>query len=409
MPTYCFILGRTPLLSLAELAHTLQGARLIDGGSEGIVVGLGKIIDDPVALLRCLGGTQKIGMLVAECHENVEKKIVETLARELPRDGKRPFAISVLFGDIPHQDEISLKNILKKSKKGLREMGYSVRFVNNDFKNATTVTIEKENLLKKGIDLSVIQTREKIFIAKTLAVQPFAAYSRRDYDRPARDARSGMIPPKLAQMMINCTRKNYVLPKTIYDPFCGCGTILMEAMLLQCDIRGSDIEPNAVQNTEQNINWLCKTFMKNAGKPFPALKLFQKDATKLIQEDLPQNEFAIVTEPFLGPPQIETVNETEFAKITTQLAALYKTFFQNLRPLLPEKTQIVIAFPTFHIGKDYREIPGLIEKIRSLGYSTAELVPEQWKNFTAKKEGPGIHYRRKDQLIGRQIVKFLPQ
>ena len=60
----------------------------------------------------------------------------------------------------------------------------------------------------------------KGFLGQTLVVQPFKVLSKRDFGRPARDDHSGMLPPKLAQIMINLARRNDdISTKTILDPF----------------------------------------------------------------------------------------------------------------------------------------------------------------------------------------------
>jgi hypothetical protein len=44
-----------------------------------------------------------------------------------------------------------------------------------------------------------------------MALQDFESYSKRDYGRPARDPRTGSLPPKLAQILINLAEPNKIL------------------------------------------------------------------------------------------------------------------------------------------------------------------------------------------------------
>ena len=87
-------------------------------------------------------------------------------------------------------------------------------------------------------------------------MQPFKDLSRLDFGRPARDDFSGMLPPKLAQIMINLAQVQN--PEAlIIDPFCGSGTILSEALLMGYkDLLGSDISPKAIADTYKNISWI---------------------------------------------------------------------------------------------------------------------------------------------------------
>jgi tRNA G10 N-methylase Trm11 len=57
-------------------------------------------------------------------------------------------------------------------------------------------------------------------------VQNIDEYSKRDYSKD-RDMQIGMLPPKLSQMMINLSGG-----KTIYDPFVGLGTVLIESLYM---------------------------------------------------------------------------------------------------------------------------------------------------------------------------------
>lgn len=66
-------------------------------------------------------------------------------------------------------------------------------------------------------------------------------------------------PPKVAQMMINLAGPDR--HKILLDPFCGSGTILQEAALLNFQkIYGSDQNSQAVKDSQVNLDWLRKNF-----------------------------------------------------------------------------------------------------------------------------------------------------
>ena len=80
-------------------------------------------------------------------------------------------------------------------------------------------------------------------------MQDIESYTKRDRERPKRDAKVGMLPPKLAQIIINLAAGQLpeeklqnicdiplgepiprrLLGQTVLDPFCGTGVILQEA------------------------------------------------------------------------------------------------------------------------------------------------------------------------------------
>lgn len=65
-------------------------------------------------------------------------------------------------------------------------------------------------------------------IGQTVWVQDIDAYSQRDMGRE-RSMVVGMMPPKLAQMMINFATKGDKKLQ-IWDSFCGLGTTLIESI-----------------------------------------------------------------------------------------------------------------------------------------------------------------------------------
>ena len=77
-------------------------------------------------------------------------------------------------------------------------------------------------------------------------------------DKPYRDMRRGMLPPKLARSLVNLAiGAKSPSDMTILDPFCGTGTVLMEAMLLGTHVVGTDLAPAVFMG--QGITWRgCK-------------------------------------------------------------------------------------------------------------------------------------------------------
>ena len=91
---------------------------------------------------------------------------------------------------------------------------------------------------------------QQFSLAQTEAVQPFEQFSARDFGRPGRDDLSGMLPPKLAIIMINLAQTP--LNSILLDPFCGSGTILSEAVLLgYTNLIGTDISEKAIADSKK--------------------------------------------------------------------------------------------------------------------------------------------------------------
>ena len=111
------------------------------------------------------------------------------------------------------------------------------------------------------------------------------------------EMQSGMLPPKVAQMLINLSglTTNHLL----LDPFCGSGTILAEAARMGFEhLAGSDISTQAVADTRENIYWLIRT----SHLPAPVINLQISDVRKVTEKFSANSVDGIVTEPYLGPP-----------------------------------------------------------------------------------------------------------
>jgi tRNA G10 N-methylase Trm11 len=201
----------------------------------------------------------------------------------------------------------------------------------------------------------------------------------------------GMLPPKLAQILINLAGA----PGKIWDPFCGSGTLVMEGLLMGRDMMGSDIKPEHVEGAKKNIEWLIHNYelkIKN-------YELFVHDATY----PLKANFSAIVFEGDLGIPHTQLIQTDRIKTIIHYLDDLYIRFFANLK-YMQCKTPIVCALPFFRL-KDGQELNlgKTIEAIEEMGFKKTQLVPDNVNNadrFVLK-------YSREDQAVGRAIYRFI--
>ena len=149
----------------------------------------------------------------------------------------------------------------------------------------------------------------------------YEKYNFRDFSRPQKDLISGMLPPKLAKILINLsqTAKN----KALLDPFCGSGTILQEAALLEYEkVIGTDISDKAIQDSLVNLEWVDKYFKL---KKIP--QIFVWDAQKISEKFTDESINGIATEPLLGPPLKGTEDKTQLNQIIKDLEPLYINFF----------------------------------------------------------------------------------
>ena len=255
MNNYLFFLGHQPHISTAEIEAVLVHAaaeppRFHIGVSprhneaseyhtelkeKNILKLTTKKNINPAILIEQLGGTIKIAEQIADTND-ARDTIINFLQMAQPT-GKIQFALN---GKNSQGLSLEIKKTLKKS-------GRSVRYI--EIKN--TASILHNNLIKKQGDFTLINNE----VYLTRAIQPIKDFTERDFGRPGADSKSGMLPPKLAKIMLNLAKVN---KKTILlDPFCGSGTILMEGAILGIDkMYGADISQKAIENTDKNLQWI---------------------------------------------------------------------------------------------------------------------------------------------------------
>lgn len=349
---YLFQLGREPELSTAEIKAVfslLHISHTMSLWQNYAIIETEKPIDVNTLMNR-LGGTIKIA-------EEITTAPTEYLSTAQPT-GKILFSLS---GESGKQEALTLK-------KALTALNRSVRYI--ELKN--TATILHNDLVARGGDLTV--AKKQVFVTKT--IQPIEALSLRDYNRPARDAKSGMLPPKLAQMMINLAE--VPTAGVILDPFCGSGTVLMEAALMGYKrLIGSDISPKAIDDTKKNMAWAKKELgMKNY-----ELRTIQCDAKEIHKKIPPHSVDAIITESYLGKPLRGNETKSFLDTQAKELERLYLQTFTSFKKILKPGGTIIFVTPAFRYEKE-------------------------WLHISLPLMGAPFTFARPDQRVGRDIWKY---
>jgi len=376
MNLYAFELGRKKELSTAELISVLGEENLVEKNLDTAIFKLKDI--NPQELQDRLGGTIKI-IEIFETLPNldVKDKIKEHLEENFKdSSGKIPFSISIL--SIKNLRKINIKDLLNYSKKMLKSIGLNSRFVNKNFKNTRPSTIFKAKVIQKGVDINIIQGNKEMFLGKTIAIQNINDYSKRDFDKPKRDMKVGMLPPKLSQILINLAGN----PKTIYDPFCGTGTVLMEGLLMGKDVVGSDISDRMVEYSKENTKWLKTEFNTDN-----SCKIFEKDARFITKKDLPGKIDAVITEGYLGQALESAPNQKLQETIFRELANLHFNWLKAISQVTPQSCKIVMCVAAFRVRNRIIHLPRFKEIAEENGYKIIN-------TFT---------YDRPDQFVARDI------
>jgi tRNA (guanine10-N2)-dimethyltransferase len=398
-----FALGSHPTLSLAEIAAVL-GNNLDFSQTSAEILLLEWVSDESVRLMERLSGVIKIGTIVGEFADWDVDAVSEFLAGLLnsAEGSKISFGISLYrHTNQKLADQIAgdHRRLGMEAKRKLKEAGHSARFVTGKERELSAVIVETNKLIENGAEFVLVPTANGVLVGQTEAVQDFRAWSDRDYGRPRRNAKAGMLPPKLARLMVNLTGAEPGT-STLLDPFCGSGTVLMEAALLGFrSLIGSDIDERAVKDTAINMQWLADA----QGVELPPLTLFTSPAAEL-REHIKSPVDTIATETYLGPPASGKESREQLAKRQNELMHLYERSFEILKKVVRPNGTIVVAFPVFRVASKelYLPLKGLLETI---GLTVQNPLPESTPD-SLKKHTPngGLLYARSDQHVGREII-----
>jgi tRNA G10 N-methylase Trm11 len=381
------ILGRQPALGLAEL-ESLYGADVLSIVSPQ-VAGLSMPVSD--VDFKRLGGSTRLCKVLAELPGTDWKKVESYLAKTLPEhlqylppEGKLKLGLSTI-GLTVSPGRLTASGLTLK--KIIRKAGRSVRLVPNQEVMLSTAQVMHNNLTGElGRELVAVATDHgTTLLAQTIAVQDIDSYSLRDRGRPKRDARVGMLPPKLAQIIINLT--NTGSGKTILDPFCGTGVVLQEALLMGYHAVGTDMEPRMIEYSETNLEWLSEQFHTAHN-----YELAVADATNYAWE---QQFNSVVGETYLGRPFTEKPSGEMIAQTASEVNLILKKFLKNLYAQLTPGTRLCLAVPAWQTAPDrFKHLP-LIDQLSEMGYN-----PISFEHVRSEQ----LLYYREDQTVARELL-----
>lgn len=376
---YVALLGRQPKLSLAELIGLYPDARM-QGTETACFSG---------QLSIHLGGSSKIGEVITRLPKTVPAKLPAFLATQLleiipPCTSKYNLGLSLYGPRLP-----GYRQLCFELKKALRRRGDKPRLIMPKEQTlpagrqalSSAQSLHYIDLSDSDLELLISVTDNEISIARMVWRQDIEAYTHRDIGRPCRDMQVGMLPPKLAQIMLNLAPGG-----SIFDPFCGSGVVLQEALLMGKTASGSDLNPRMVACAQANLEWLAAKF----GAPPAAVEL--ADARDL---NLPGGVQAIISETYLGPIITRAPTVERASKLAAESDELIRASLKNLEPQLPKEARLCLALPAWRTASDSIVTPALVDTPPPTGYNRISL--------------PGIKsadllWLRPNQYVGRQLI-----
>ncbi len=171
------------------------------------------------------------------------------------------------------------------------------------------------NLRNPKTPIEFLFDKDKVFCGLFLYEQGNNFFNRVAHMRPGFHPTS--LSPKLARALVNLS--TIKKGKTLLDPFCGTGGILLESAIIGCKTIGSDIDKDMLSKAKQNLEY----FKLKA-------RLTNKDAL-----NVNINADAIVTDPPYGRGSFKS----------REIPLLYNSFLKQAYKLLKTKQRLIIVFP----------------------------------------------------------------
>ncbi|HET6747503.1 MAG TPA: DNA methyltransferase [Candidatus Saccharimonadales bacterium] len=381
---YIAILGRQPNLGMAELER-LYGAENTAWFSPDSAT-----VEATDFFVERLGGTQKAGKIIAEFPNGDWHRISMQLVNYYRRhwdsaQGKITLGISA-YGFKTSPRDVQKTGIILKQK--LKEAGISLRLVPNADTSLNTAVSHhnKLGLSANKVELLVVKASDgRVCIAESIGAQNITSLARRDQGRPKRDAFVGMLPPKLAQIMINLAPTKP--GGRVLDPFCGTGVILQEAALLGYAVYGTDLSEKMIRYSHDNLAWLKDAYHISFNQD-----LYVGDAMETIWE---QPIDAVACESYLGQPFSAPPSPEKLDQVRKNCNHIISTFLKNISSQLQPGTPLCVGVPAWKNSQgQFTHLP-LIKSVGDFGFSVVS-----FKNTDVH----GLLYYREDQIVARELL-----
>ncbi|MEA3378784.1 MAG: DNA methyltransferase [Nanoarchaeota archaeon] len=353
MKNYIFIWGRDPDLSLLELQAYLKARnieyKIISSQKEGLIVSMEK--QDFNSMIKILGGTIKIAGIF-----NPRNDILY--------DGEKN---KIRYGLSYYNSNLNLRSLIKSRLKKERIKG---TLKTSKRKDTFLSPSESMKILGNGFEIIVLKNQ----IGKLIACFDPKSQEQRDKSRPMQRPLQ-MISIRLAKILINLAgaKEN----DSLLDPFCGIGVLLQEAIYMNINVLGLDINQRCVDDSNKNLKWMKKQFhLKNS------FKVIRFDSTRLSK--VIKKVDAVATEPYLGPLLKKLPTGQEANKILNNLKPIYSNLLNELKKVVKGKVAIII--PRFRLHNGKRIKMDFIKLINRSGFTASRQFPIIYNAVKSKIE-----------------------
>jgi tRNA1(Val) A37 N6-methylase TrmN6 len=228
--------------------------------------------------------------------------------------------------------EDDYEDLVRSMLDGLRATGLrKVRLLRPDGNELLS-----EQIITRGaLDVVAYPYRDGFALGPTVWVPDSASMRQRGTRRPIPHSDIAMSP-RLAQTLVNLAG---LRPgQTILDPFCGAGTILIEAHAKSLRCLGVDSHASRVQEARENLRW-------SAGASDAGYDIRKGDARDLPRMLRGTKADGIVTEPLLLP-RLDARPRTATARaMIEESAGVYNDALASMAECVHPDGRIVVVVP----------------------------------------------------------------
>lgn len=442
MVEYMFILGSNWLLSIAELLVYVRNrgyeAVVSDHSRHAVILDFkGKLsLEEVIDMQGSLGGCYKIGRVIQTYNIIIPMNAYPTNGRpdrealdiirnipwlpslwQRPRGKKIKFGVStypIFDGKAPIQyrrftrglDDTIKKQLLQN---GARRADYFA-YDEPDRRRAKRMnlalwpkTIAKNNLLTPpNAEILAAFTEKNLYIARTMVIYDSVLQQYRDESRPY-ISKEISTSPKVCRTLLNLAGARP--GDTVLDPFCGTGTLLMEAAMLGMKCLGVDIEGDQVQGTKSNLTWFGRDIGERVH--FDVFRGDARNLTNLIHKQVD----AVAFEPSLGPVSKKRPTAHEAEETIKELTELYRVALSQIAQILRPDGRVAMTIPVI-ISKSGPVSMDIREMIEGTGLGVYKMLPkdmiqslsnsEERMYITPEREV--LPERKMGQIVQRQII-----
>ncbi len=320
-----------------------------------------------------LDGIHKLGIPIGEVVDFEFETIENEISRFLGYFGdKQNFCLSLYCGGVDHDDYDFLASGLLSivRQHGLRKAhlirphsGYEIH--------------GKEVLSRQAIDFLAFKTSKGYQIGVTFFIPLTEEFKERATKRPVVSSEIS-LSPRLARILVNLSQAS---PRSVLlDPFCGSGTILIEAVLKGVNCIGVDRRQQCIANTNRNLEWVVN---RSNSRGLGTFETIVGDATDLKHVLQGRYVDSVVTEPILLPRLTSTPGLKAASSMVKNASATYSNFLYSVKNVIRRGGRLVIVVPSIRTSEG-KDVSLILEDLTDSGFRPAQVFTDAATNYPVR-------------------------